>query len=108
MTVGTWGFVCSKNICYIRVKKKGRAGSRPLKTIDPLTMERAVREQGVGFFFFLSFFSEMIVCLLLLPLAVYSSGSFGGCRVRTGWLDERNNPWYDARQALMAMTRTEL
>lgn len=71
------------------LKKKGRAGSRPLKTIDPLTVERAVREQGVEFCFSSFFLMCLFVCLLL-PLAVYSSGSFGGCMVRTGWLDERN------------------
>jgi hypothetical protein len=106
MTVGTWGFVCSKIICYTRVKKKGKAGSRTLKTNDPLTVERPVREQGVEYFFFSS--NVLFVCLLLLPLAVYSSGSFGGCRVRTGRLDERNNPWFDARQALMATAKSEL
>lgn len=84
------------------LKKKGRAGSQPLKANDPLTVERAVREQGVEFCFSSSF--DMFVCLLLLPLAVYSSGSSGGCRVRTGWLDERNNPWYYARQALMSFS----
>ncbi|PTB44724.1 uncharacterized protein TrAFT101_003268 [Trichoderma asperellum] len=85
--VGTWGFVCSTKICYTRVKKKGRAGSRPLKTIDPLTVERAGGSKALNSVF-LPFF-DVFVCLFVAPSGGVQQWIFWWM-VRTGWLDERN------------------